>query len=274
MPKGTRCDTGSVRATIQSTLFLLLLLAVPGLAAGHPPVITGVDPDPLVSRPDLAMYAMTIKGQNFWLGGPNDPDRRQLSVRRQGQPFQTMRIQGISNTNIHIEFETRPLLNGVGMLEFMVKIDGVASNIFAVRIVAEPPRLDSVTPATINVGGATDDPRWKVWLRGSRWITPTSIWINGANFGTCFQNQNSGQEHFTWPPSLRGVGRYSVLLRTVHGVSEARTVDVVVPPAAKNLPGGASADIVAPPLTKNLPGGASATILRPTPTPAAAFRRR
>jgi hypothetical protein len=190
----------------------------------------------------------------------------------------------MNDTKINTEFPTKPLLNGAGQLEFMVTIDGMNSNVFAVKIVADPPKLDTVSPVKITMGSAAD---WKVWLRGSLWIPDTSMWIAGANVGNCFQNLNSGQEQVTWPSSLRKAGRYSVFVHTEHGSSEVRYVDVVAAPTptpafaiAKDRVGGAAAAILKTPsptpayvILKDRPGGAAKAILKPTPTPTPEYVR-
>jgi hypothetical protein len=243
---------GSVRSTA-----FLLLLAGPGLAVGPPPVITGVSANPLLSQSTNTLYSLEILGQNFWISGPNDPSRRAAYVRRLPQPFQAIKIYTISNNTLGIWLSTAQFLNAPGRLEIMARIDGVNSNVFSVNILAEPPRLDSITPEKINAGGNADDPRWKVVLRGSRWIDPTTVWINGANVGRCFQNFNLQREVFTWPLSLREGGKYSVQLKTEHGGSAIRTVEIVVPPTVKRAA-----------IAKEPAGTGAMSIARPpTPTP-------
>jgi hypothetical protein len=259
---------------------MAVIVAVSGAARSvPPPVITGMRPNPIVSMSNLAIVGVELQGRNFWPSGPNNPDRRVLMVRRLPLPFQTMTIKNIGDTHITMEFPSLSLLNGAGQLEFMVKIDGVPSNVFAVKIVADPPQLASVMPDKIALGGGSDDPRWKVWLAGERWTDPTTIWIDGAKVGACF---NYGRQEFTWPAPLRRAGTYQVQLRTEHGGSEVRTVQVLAPTPAYNVVKGSTAaaaiKALATPtpvfaIAKPIKGGAAAALLKATPSPTPASRR-
>lgn len=272
-----RSATGTPRGIHRSVLFLLLL-GWPGLAAGgysvnNPPVITGVKPDPLVSREKCAdeIY-VTIYGQNFWLSGPNDPDRREGFIRRRGQG-DWQKVQGVSimNDRYAVRFLVSPMLNGAGTLEFMLKIDGAASNIYAVQIAAAPPILDWITPVKIIAGGAADDPRWTMRLSGSRWIEPTTVWIDGVYEGTL--NLRMTEMKINWPPSHRAVGRHPVQLRTMHGASETRTVEIVAPIQKNSFgprAGVPEVTLKLPPKAteKNKPEGTAPVTFKPVPPPA------
>jgi hypothetical protein len=214
-----------VRSTCFFAVGFAAVASVTALAA-PPPVITGTRPNPLVSTSQSTNAAVEIRGQNFWPSGPNVPSRWVLMVRRQYMPFQTIPINSLNNTAIYVDFPSLPLLNGVGQLEFMVKTDGVASNVFAVKIVADPPALASVLPDKIALKG-TDEARWNVWLAGSRWPEPTTIWVNGVQAGKIFNND---LQELVWPAAFRKAGKYQVQVRSEHGGSELRTVEVVAPP--------------------------------------------
>jgi hypothetical protein len=273
---------GNKRGAIQ-LVFVLLLMGWPGLAAGgysvdHPPVITGAKPDPLVSRERSAddIY-VTIYGQNFWLSGPNDPDRREGFIRRRGQS-DWQKVQGVSimNDRYTVRFLVSPMLNGAGTLEFMLKIDGSASNIYAVQIVAEPPLLDWIAPVKITAGGAADDPRWTMRLSGSRWIEPTTVWIDGVYEGAL--NLRMTEMKISWPPSHRAVGRHPVQLRTIHGGSETRIVEIVAPIQKNSV----DTRMVAPDMKLKLQPKAAVrntipstvpAALRPAPPPATVYVR-
>jgi hypothetical protein len=251
----------------------LLVLGARTVAGAPAPVITGVTPSPLVTMSKNTVFGMTIFGQHFWPSGPNDPSRRVLYVRRQYLPFQTIQITSMNDTKLNVEFGTTPLLSGTGQLEFMVKIDGMASNVFAVKIVADPPGLAWVMPDTIALAGAGED-RWKVWLAGSKWIDATTIFINGAKIRDCFQNLDSGKEQLVWPEVYRKPGKYNVQVRTEHGGSEVRIVEVTEPVQA--YAAGAKAKDAAVALMTSTPTPAiavrknpaiGAVMLKPTPTP-------
>jgi hypothetical protein len=214
-----------LKSTCLLAVGLTAVASVTALAAPAP-VITGTRPNPLVSTTLSTNAAVELHGQNFWPSGPNVPSRWVLMVRRQYMPFQTIQINSLNNTMINVDFPSLPLLNGVGQLEFMVKTDGVASNVFAVKIVADPPALASVRPDKIELKG-TDEARWKVWLYGSRWPEPTTIWLNGAQVGKIF---NYDMQELVWPAAFRKAGKYQVQVRSEHGGSELRTVEVIAPP--------------------------------------------
>src|SRR5712692_3417497 len=228
---------------------LLALFALP--AAGAPaPAITGASVSPLVSTAKYTIYGMTLYGRNFWPSGPNDPNRRLLNVRRQGGSFQRVLISSMGDTELNISFPTPPLLGAPGQLEFQVTIDGMASNIFVDRIVGDPPGLAWISPDKISLDGK-DDARWNVWLAGSRWIDPTTVWIDGTNVHTCYMNLNSGKEQMAWPPAFRKAGKFKVLVKTEHGDSEVRTVEVTKPIL----------------LTQTARSSALLQVASPTPTP-------
>jgi hypothetical protein len=254
-----KTGNGRVRRFASLPVVCLLILGARTVAGAPAPVITAVRPSPLVAMSKNTVFGMTIYGQHFWPSGPNDPSRRVLSVRRQYLPFQTIQITSMNDTELNVEFGTTPLLSGAGQLEFMVKIDGMASNVFGVKIVADPPGLAWVMPDTIALAGAGED-RWKVWLAGSNWIDATTIFINGAKIRDCFQNLNSGKEQLVWPDAYRKPGVYNVQVRTEHGGSEVRTVKVTEPIRA--YAAGTTA--------KN---AAMRALMTPTPTPAIAVRK-
>jgi hypothetical protein len=216
-----------VKATCLLAAGLAAVASVTALA-GPAPLITGSRPNPLTSTSLSTNAAVELHGLNFWPSGSNVPSRWVLMVRRQYMPFQTIPINSLNNTMINVDFPSLPLLNGVGQLEFMLKTDGVSSNVFVVKIVADPPALASVLPDKIALKG-TDEARWKVWLYGSRWPEPTTIWLNGAQVGKIFNND---RQELVWPAAFRKAGKYQVQVRSEHGGSELRIVEVVAPPPA------------------------------------------
>ncbi len=204
------------------SLFVFASLPAP---AAPPPVITGVRPKSLVTFSTHTSFGITIYGQHFWPSGANIPSRWEFYVRRQYLPFQRALIGGVADTFLECWFDSLPLLNSPGTLEIMVKVDGVASNVFPVRITSDAPTLAWVQPNSIRIQG-TDDTRWKVWLAGDNWLTTTTIWVDGVQAGGVF---NYDKQQFTWPANLRKVGTYKVQIRNEHGGSEIRTVQVLAP---------------------------------------------
>ncbi|HEX8209594.1 MAG TPA: hypothetical protein VF584_05365 [Longimicrobium sp.] len=173
--------------------------------------------------------SITLEGERIWPGGPNDPARWAVDVRRQGG--QWVRAQVVSGNTVATSFiiPAHPLLQSAGTLEARLIVDGTHSNTVGIPIVVERPRLTGVSPATLAIRPSMTDANWKVALTGQYWMYPLHITVNGTHIPRFEENLPAGYAAFPLPPEMRKPGRYTVVVRTAHGVSEARAVEVVAP---------------------------------------------
>ncbi len=239
-----------MKCVVTCGVALVSLLVFPASLLAAPPVITGLNPAQLSTFSTQKSVGVIVYGRDFWPSGPMDPGRWSLYVRRQNLPFQTVLIGGIAGTHIEAWMDSLPLLNSPGALEFMIKRDGIASNVFSVKVTSDPPTLNPVQPDQIRIQGA-DEARWNLWLTGDNWVTKSTIWVDGVQVGGVF---NYGRQPFTWPAGLRKIGSFGVQIRNEHGVSQTRTVQVLAV------------------VTSLRKATTSVNVLAPTPTPPARLR--
>ena len=203
-----------------------------------PPVIMATDPMQYTAGPKTSGGTLVkITGKNFWVSGPNNPDRWVLYSRRAGSGFQVQEIWSISSSSLRSGFLPIEYFNQPGKIEFMLQTDGVPSNVFSVDVVAPgPPILNSVTPAhftrdiLFNPNGAN----WYVTLQGSRWNYPTDVLIDGAAQTNYNLNPNANSAYISLPTIFRkNTGTHTIQLRSKDGDSEIKTIEVVDPSMTK-----------------------------------------
>ena len=205
------------------------LLLSPCVLGAQGPSIMSTSPSVLLVRPTQETVPITLRGERFWPGGANDPARWAVDVRRPGGEWVRARLASGGNTERSFSIPAHPLLQAPGTLEARLIVDGTHSNTVAIPVRAERPRLASATPSTLAIAPGMAESGWKVRLRGEYWMAPLRLSVNGTQIPDYESNLDGGYVAFILPPAMRKPGRYTIVVRTPHGESEARGVEVVAP---------------------------------------------